>query len=130
MQKSGIKPILRKKNKLEYMGTDKESKIWKGLQYDIRNAEEAVKRYESAKRKMEAAGTDVQRPVSLPKQALNFGKVCTERNRVAIPSQRMGWNDKTFGRDARNTVKNKQPLNGLPESLVLLSRNLLRAFLF
>ena len=32
-----------KKDKLEHMGTDKESKIWKGLQYDIRNAEEAVK---------------------------------------------------------------------------------------
>lgn len=63
-----------RKDKLESIGTDKESKTWKGLQYDIRKAEKEVEIFEATKRRMEAAGADVQRPVSLPKQTLNFGK--------------------------------------------------------
>ena len=78
------------------MGTEKESQAWKKLQYDIRNAEETVKRYESAKRRMEAAGTDVQRPVSLPKQALNFGKSVL-KGIGSIPAKGWGGMTKLLG---------------------------------
>lgn len=59
---------------MESLGVDQESRSWKSLEYDIKNAEAAVKRYEQSKANMEKNGTDVARPVSIPKQALNFGK--------------------------------------------------------
>ena len=50
-----------RKEKLESIGTDKESKTWKGLQYDIRNAEKEVEKYKSAKQRMEEKGTDTKK---------------------------------------------------------------------
>lgn len=63
-----------RRDKMEYLGTDKESNAWKGLEYDINNAEAALNRYEKRKASMEASGTDVARPVSIPRQALGLGK--------------------------------------------------------
>ena len=62
-----------KKNKLQALGVSKESQEWKSLTYDIDQAKIAVEEYKTKARQMESSNTDVKRPVSLPKQALNFG---------------------------------------------------------
>ena len=45
-----------KKDKLEELGVDKQSRTWKGLMYDINNAEEALERLESRKKALESSG--------------------------------------------------------------------------
>lgn len=62
-----------KKNKLQALGVSKESQEWKSLTYDIDQAKIAVEEYKTKARQMESSNTDVKRPVSLPRQALNFG---------------------------------------------------------
>ncbi len=54
-----------RRDKAEYLGVDKESNSWRGLAYDIESAERKLKMYQADKKMMEAAGTDVQRPVSI-----------------------------------------------------------------
>lgn len=61
-----------KENKLQALGVSKESREWKSLTYDIDQAKIAVEEYKTKARQMESSNTDVKRPVSLPKQALNF----------------------------------------------------------
>lgn len=63
-----------KENKLQALGVSKESQEWKSLTYDIDQAKIAVEEYKTKARQMESSNTDVKRPVSLPKQALNFVK--------------------------------------------------------
>lgn len=62
-----------KENKLQALGVSKENQEWKSLTYDIDQAKIAVEEYKTKARQMESSNTDVKRPVSLPKQALNFG---------------------------------------------------------
>lgn len=73
-----------KKNKLQALGVSKESQEWKSLTYDIDQAKIAVEEYKTKARQMESSNTDVKRPVSLPKQALNFGtgifELCQRRH--------------------------------------------------
>lgn len=62
-----------RRDKMEDLGVDKESKSWRSLAYDIESAERKLKMYEADKKQMESSNTDVKRPVSLPRQALNLG---------------------------------------------------------
>lgn len=62
-----------RRSKMEDLGVNKESMSWRSLAYDIEGADRKLKMYEADKKRMESMGTDVQRPVSLPKQMLNFG---------------------------------------------------------
>lgn len=63
-----------KRDRLEELGTDKESRTWKALEYDIKNAEEALSRYNKKRDNMAKNGSDVQRPVTIPKQFGNLFK--------------------------------------------------------
>lgn len=62
-----------RRDKMSELGVDQESMSWRSLAYDIESAERKLRMYEADKRQMESSNTDVKRPVSLPKQALNFG---------------------------------------------------------
>ena len=62
-----------RRDKMSELGVNQESMSWKSLAYDIEAAERKMRMYEADKRRMESSNTDVKRPVSLPKQALNFG---------------------------------------------------------
>lgn len=63
-----------KRDRLEELGTDKESRTWKALEYDIKNAEAALSRYNKKRDNMAKNGSDVQRPVTIPKQFGNLFK--------------------------------------------------------
>ena len=54
-----------RRSKMEDLGVDKESKGWKSLAYDIEGAERKLQMYEADRKRMEADGTDVQRPASI-----------------------------------------------------------------
>ena len=62
-----------KEEKLQALGVSKESQEWKKLKNDIASAQRTVNEYQTEAAKMQKNNTDVKRPVSLPKQALNFG---------------------------------------------------------
>lgn len=62
-----------RRDKMSDLGVDQESMSWRSLAYDIEGAERKLRMYETDKKHMESSNTDVKRPVSLPKQALNFG---------------------------------------------------------
>ena len=62
-----------RRDKMSDLGVDQESRSWRSLAYDIEGAERKLRMYETDKKQMESSNTDVKRPVSLPKQALNFG---------------------------------------------------------
>ena len=62
-----------RRDKMSDLGIDQESMSWRSLAYDIEGAERKLRMYETDKKHMESSNTDVKRPVSLPKQALNFG---------------------------------------------------------
>ena len=62
-----------RRDKMSDLGVDQESRSWRSLAYDIEGAERKLRMYETDKKHMESSNTDVKRPVSLPKQALNFG---------------------------------------------------------
>ena len=47
-----------RRDKMEAIGTSKDSKAWKALQYDIENAERELASYVRGKKKMEAEGTN------------------------------------------------------------------------
>ena len=66
--------LLEKQKKLKALGVKEQSREWKSLQYDIEKAKNAVEGYKFEMSEMKANGTDVKRPVSLPKQALGLGK--------------------------------------------------------
>lgn len=64
-----------KRDKMEYLGVDKESQSWRSLAYDIRNAEAQMERYKaskaaavSRKSEMVSEGTAFKRPYSVPKE--------------------------------------------------------------
>lgn len=63
-----------RRDKMEALGTDKESRAWKSIEYDISNAEAAVARYKRQRDSMVSSGADVQRTVSIPKQFGNLFK--------------------------------------------------------
>ena len=63
-----------RRDKMEALGTDKESRAWRSIEYDIRNAEAAVARYKRQRDSMVSSGADVQRTVSIPKQFGNLFK--------------------------------------------------------
>lgn len=72
-----------KRDKMEALGTDKESRSWKSLEYDIKNAEAQLERYKQAKAAAVSAKSDLvssgnafkRTPeTSIPRQTLNFGK--------------------------------------------------------
>lgn len=72
-----------KRDKMEALGTDKESRSWKSLEYDIKNAEAQLERYKQAKAAAISAKSDLvssgnafkRTPeTSIPRQTLNFGK--------------------------------------------------------
>lgn len=62
-----------KEEKLQTLGVSKESQEWKKLKNDIASAQRKVNEYQTEAAKMQKNNTDVKRPVSLPRQALNFG---------------------------------------------------------
>lgn len=62
-----------KEEKLQALGVSKESQEWKKLKNDIASAQRTVNEYQTEAAKMQKNNTDVKRPVSLPRQALNFG---------------------------------------------------------
>lgn len=78
-----------RRDKMEALGADKESKAWKSIEYDISNAEAAAARYNRQRERMIKSGTDVQRPVSIPRQAGNLFK--------NIGSKGWGGMKKVFG---------------------------------
>ena len=66
-----------KRDKMGYLGVDKESRSWKSLAYDIQNAEAQLQRYQdqkttaiSEKSQMVSEGTAFKRPYSIPKEML------------------------------------------------------------
>lgn len=62
-----------RRDKMSDLGVNQESMSWRSLAYDIESSERKLKMYEADKKQLESSNTDVKRPVSLPKQALNFG---------------------------------------------------------
>lgn len=71
-----------KRDKMIDLGVDQESRSWKSLEYDIKNAEAQLERYKRAKaqavsQKAELVSNDNAfkrtRETALPRQALNFG---------------------------------------------------------
>lgn len=62
-----------KEEKLQALGVSKESQEWKKLKNDIASAQRTVNEYQTEAAKMQKNNTDVKRPVSLPRQALNLG---------------------------------------------------------
>lgn len=50
-----------KRDKMEALGTARESSSWKSLEYDIKNAERQLERYYANKKQMESSGSDVKR---------------------------------------------------------------------
>nr|WP_288974988.1 hypothetical protein [uncultured Blautia sp.] len=78
-----------RRDKMEALGTDKESRAWKSIEYDISNAEAAVARYKRQRDSMVSSGADVQRTVSIPKQFGNLFK--------AVGSKGWGGITKIFG---------------------------------
>lgn len=72
-----------KRDKMEALGVDKESRSWRSLEYDIKNAEAQLERYKQAKAAAVSAKSDLvssgnafkRTPeTSIPRQTLNFGK--------------------------------------------------------
>lgn len=72
-----------KRDKMEALGVDKESRSWKSLEYDIKDAEEQVERYKKAKASaiseksdLVSSGNAFKRTseTTIPRQTLNFGK--------------------------------------------------------
>ena len=72
--KTKLDSYYEKRDKMESLGTDKESRSWKSLEYDIKNTEEVLARYNRQRGNMIQSGTDVERPVSIPKQFVNLFK--------------------------------------------------------
>ncbi len=71
-----------KRDKMEALGVDKESRSWRSLEYDIKNAEAQLERYKNAKAnavseksELVSNGNAFKRTpqTSIPRQALNFG---------------------------------------------------------
>lgn len=69
-----LSQLLLKQEKYEAIGVRSNSREWKSLKYDIDQARNEVKAYKDEMRDMKESGTDVQRPVSIPKQFLGAGK--------------------------------------------------------
>lgn len=72
-----------KRDKMEALGVDKESRSWKSLEYDIKNAEAQLERYKKAKANAAAQKSELvsngnafkRTPeTSIPRQTMNFGK--------------------------------------------------------
>lgn len=72
-----------KRDKMEALGVDKESRSWRSLEYDIRNAEAQLERYKKAKARVISKKSDLvssgkafkRTPeTSIPRQTINFGK--------------------------------------------------------
>ena len=72
--RDALADLLEKQKKLEALGVKEQSREWKSLQYDIEKAKNAVEGYKAEMSEMKANGADVERPVSLPKQAMGLGK--------------------------------------------------------
>lgn len=72
--KESLGVLEEKQRKLEALGVKKQSRSWKSLQYDIEEARNKVNAYKADVADMQSSGTDVERPVSLPKQAMGLGK--------------------------------------------------------
>lgn len=72
--KESLGILEEKQRKLEALGVKKQSRSWKSLQYDIEEARNKVNAYKADVADMQSSGTDVERPVSLPKQAMGLGK--------------------------------------------------------
>ena len=85
--RDALADLLEKQKKLEALGVKEQSREWKSLQYDIEKAKNAVEGYKSEMSEMKANGTDVKRPVSLPKQALGIGRVAG----FGISAVSKGW---------------------------------------
>lgn len=60
--------------KMESLGTDKESRAWKSVEYDIEKALGTLSRYQKRRDSMISSGGDVERTVSIPKQFGNLFK--------------------------------------------------------
>ena len=81
-----LNKLYEKRDKMDFLAggrdkIDKESRAWKSLSYDIMLAEAQRKRYENAKAtavseksELVSSGNAFRRPVSIPRQTLNFGK--------------------------------------------------------
>lgn len=72
--RDALADLLEKQKKLEALGVKEQSREWKSLQYDIEKAKNAVEGYKTEMSEMKANGADVERTVSLPKQAMGLGK--------------------------------------------------------
>lgn len=69
-----LNTLIAKEEKYKAIGVKEKSREWKSLQYDIKGVRNEIEGYKSDISDMKANGTDVERPVSLPKQAMGLGK--------------------------------------------------------
>lgn len=69
-----LNTLIAKQEKYKAIGVKEKSREWKSLQYDIKGVRNEIEGYKSDISDMKANGTDVERPVSLPKQAMGLGK--------------------------------------------------------
>ncbi len=105
-----------KRDKMEYLGVDQESREWKSLAYDIKNAEAQLERYKKAKAQAVSKKAELvsnnnafkrTKETAIPKQALNFGKTVAGGSvkgmmglgKLGIGAAQKGWGGltKLFG---------------------------------
>lgn len=88
-----------KRDKMEYLGVDKESRSWRSLAYDIQNAEAQLQRYQnqkaaaiSEKTQMVSDGTAFEKVDSIPKQMLkSIGVGTIGIGKAGLSATQKGW---------------------------------------
>ena len=95
-----------KRDKMEALGVNKESRAWKSLEYDIKNAEAQLQRYKeqraaamSEKTQMVSNGTAFARPYSIPKEILKgvrngtagIGRATIGLGSMGVNAAQKGW---------------------------------------
>lgn len=72
-----------RRDKMEAIGTSKDSQAWKALEYDIKNAEKEVARYERTKASMESKGTAFQTGMNTAEYAQLNSALSSAKTRLA-----------------------------------------------
>ena len=95
-----------KRDKMEALGVNKESRAWKSLEYDIKNAEAQLQRYKeqrttamAEKTQMVSNGTAFARPYSIPKEILKgvgnstvgIGRAAIGLGSIGVNAAQKGW---------------------------------------
>lgn len=82
--------LYERKDKMEALGTNKDSKAWQSLQYDIKEAEYALARYTSAKQAMEANGTAFQMGTNTAEYSQLESALASAKNRLSEMRDQVG----------------------------------------